>query len=186
LRYFLGLEIARSKDGIFLNQRKYTLDLINSCGLLAGKLVQSPMVKDSLKTAKDTLVFSEPERYRRLIGKMIYLTTTRPDIQYAVNQLSQHMSKPHQGHYQAAIRILHYLKNDPGQGLLYKRNSDLRLKAYSDADWATCPVTRRSITGYCIFLGNSLVSWKCKKQNTVSRSSSEAEYRALASTVCEI
>jgi hypothetical protein len=74
------------------------------------------------------------------------------------------MQKPRQGHYQAALRIIHYLKNDPAQGLLYKIDSELRLKAYNDADWATCPVTIRSITGYCVFLGNSLVSWKCIKK----------------------
>jgi hypothetical protein len=158
LKYFLGLEIARSKEGIFLNQRKYTLDLIESCGLLAGKPVTSPMVKDAIKTAENAEVFADAYRFRRLIGKMIYLTTTRPDIQFAVNQLSQHMHNPKQGHWQAAIRIIHYLKNSPGQGILYRKNNELRITAYSDADWATCPVTRRSVTGYCIFLGSCLVS----------------------------
>jgi hypothetical protein len=186
LHYFLGLEISRSKEGIFLNQRKYMLDLINSCDLLAGKLVQSPMIKDSLKNATETELFPEPERYRRLIGKIIYLTTTTLEIEYAVNQLSKHMHKPHQAHYHATIKIIHYMKNDPGQGLLYRNNSKLCIKAYSDADWATCPITRHSVTGYCVFLGDSLISWKCKKQSTVSRSSFEAEYRALSSTVCEI
>jgi hypothetical protein len=163
LRYFLGLEIARSKHGIFLNQRKYTLDLIESCGLLAGKPANSPMVKDSMKTAEKTELFEDAERYRRIIGRMLYLTNRRLEITYVVNKLSQHMQKPKQGHYQVAMRIIHYVKNYPGQGLLYKPNSELRMKAYSDAGWATCPVTRRSITGYCVFLGDSLVSWKCKK-----------------------
>jgi hypothetical protein len=186
LKYFLGLEIARSKKGIFLNQRKYALDLIDSSGLLAGKPVQSPMVKDCMKSSEQTDYYSDPERYRRLIGRMLYLTTTRPDITYVVQQLSQQMHKPREGHYNAALRIIHYLKGNPGQGLLYPNNSELKLKAYSYADWATCAKTRRSTTGYCVFLGNSLISWRCKKQSTISRSSFEAEYIALANTVCEL
>ena len=96
------------------------------------------------------------------------------------------MANPTQAHFRAATRVLRYLKGCPGKGLLFRRDSNIQLLAFSDADWATCLDSRKSVTGYCFFLGSSLVSWKTKKQSTVSRSSSEAEYRALASTTCEL
>ncbi|XP_014511530.1 uncharacterized protein LOC106770221 [Vigna radiata var. radiata] len=124
--------------------------------------------------------------YRRLIGKLIYLTTTRLDITFAVNHLSQFMSAPTTAHQQATTHILRYLKGTPSVGIHLPRNSTAQLKAFCDFDWATCLNTRRSVTGFTVYLGKSLISWRSKKQPTVSRSSFEAEYRSLASTVCEL
>ncbi|KAI5338060.1 hypothetical protein L3X38_017331 [Prunus dulcis] len=135
-------------------------------------------------TGSDAL--KEPAQYRRLIGKLIYLTITRPEITYAVNTLSQFMQEPKLHHLKAACHLLQYLKNAPGQGLLFSTTSQLSLVGYCDADWAKCPMTRRSVRGYCIFLGNSLVSWKSKKQVTMSRSSAEAECRSMAAATCEL
>lgn len=126
--------------------------------------------------------------YQKLIGKLIYLTTTRPDIAYAVSCLSQFMHCPLKSHLDVALKVIRYLKGSPGKGLNIEKSTSpvIELKAYSDADWARCVVTRKSVTGYCVFMCGCLVSWKSKKQNIISKSSTEAEYRALASVTSEV
>ncbi|GLT82755.1 hypothetical protein SLE2022_011040 [Rubroshorea leprosula] len=128
----------------------------------------------------------DPSQYRRLVGRLLYLTITRPDICYSVGILAQFMEEPKQEHFDAAMKVLRYVKNSPGQGILLSSSSHPHLIAYCDANWAGCPRTRRSTTGYYICLRHSLVSWQSKKQSIVSRSSVEAEYRAMGSTVSEL
>ncbi|XP_031259114.1 uncharacterized protein LOC116117191 [Pistacia vera] len=127
-----------------------------------------------------------PSSYRRLVGRLLYLTSTRPDLSFAIQQLNQFLDKPTSVHQQAANHVLRYIKSYPANGLFFPAESSLSLKAFSDSDWVGCSDTRKSITGSCVFLGSSLISWRAKKQSIVSRSSFEAEYRALASTTCEI
>ena len=122
--------------------------------------------------------------YQRLIGRLIYLTNTRPDISYCVQFLSQFLRAPTSKHHNVAHWLLRYIKGTPGQGLFFPADSDLQLKGFCDLDWASFPQTRRSF--FFVFLGSSLISWKSKKQSTMSQSSSEAEYRALATLTCEI
>jgi len=131
-------------------------------------------------------VLDDPEPYRRLIGRLLYLTLTRPDISYAVQHLSQFLRSLAEPHYQAVVHVLRYLKGTVNKGLFYPADCDLCLHAYCDADWGSCRFSARSVTGYCVFLGSSLISWKTKKQKTVAKSSAEAEYMAMSATTSEL
>jgi hypothetical protein len=121
-----------------------------------------------------------------LVGSLIYLTVTRPDLAYAVHLVSQFMSAPHSTHYAAVLRILRYIKGTLFHGLHFSAQSSLELRAYADADWAGDPTDHHSTTGYCFLLGSSLISWCSKKQYVVARSSTEAEYRALADATSKL
>ncbi|XP_019162633.1 PREDICTED: uncharacterized protein LOC109159077 [Ipomoea nil] len=186
LNYFLGIETFRTPDGLNICQRKYTLEILKEYGFLDAKPAQTPITAGQKLGSLEGTILDKPEVYRRLVGKLLYITNTRPEITYAVQQLSQYVDKPRDTHLVAAHRVLRYLKGSPGKGIFYPTSSQIRLQGFSDSDWATCAESRKFVTDYCIYLGESLISWKTKKQATVSRSSSEAEYRALTSTVCEI
>lgn len=189
LKYFLGIEVLENDNGVCLSQRKYCLDLLHEYGLLACKPVDTPLPENTtlnhIESAGDCAL-KNIGNYQKLVGKLIYLTHTRPDISYAVHCLSQYMHAPLESYLDAALRVLRFLKGSPGNGVQINKNGSLKLRAYADSDWARCPVTRKSVSGYCVFLGDSLVTWKSKKQTTLSRSSAEAEYRSMASCTCEI
>ena len=186
LKYFFGyIGVMRRKKDIYLSQRKYVLDLLSETGKLGAKPCSSPMIPN-LQLTKEGELFKDPERYRRLVGKLNYLTVIRLDIAYSINIVSQFMSFPTVDHQAAVEQILCYLKAAPGRGILYKDHGHTRVECFSDADQAGTQEDRRSTSGYCVFVGGNLVLWKSKKQNVVSRSSAQSEYRAMTQSVCEI
>lgn len=166
LKCFLGLEIARSAAGIHICKKKFMLDLLKDTGFLTCKPTATPISNDC-RLQKEGKLINDSSSYRRLIGKMLYLTITRPDIAYPVQQLSQFLDCPTEEHVFAAYRVLRYIKGSIDHVLFYSSqsickltaftnsHSSFQIQAYLDADWATCPNTRHSITSYCIFLGSS-------------------------------
>ena len=130
--------------------------------------------------------FDNPTLYRQIVGKLNFLTNTRLDLAFTVQYLSQFIQQPRQPHFQAVQHVLRYLKGQPDLGILLNNIAQYNWEAFCDFVWSACPHSRRSISGYVIFFGNSLVSWKSKKQSTVSLSSAEAEYRSLRSLVAEL
>ncbi|XP_031256490.1 DNA topoisomerase 3-alpha-like [Pistacia vera] len=186
LRYFLGVEVFRSKKGIFLSQRKYVLDVLTEMGLSEAKPCDTPMVPNVRLNAEDGEMFGDPEKYRRIVGKLNYLTITCLDIAFSVSVVSQFMSSPRTYHWDAVLHILKYLKGAPGREILYSDHGHNKVEGFLDADWAGSSVDRRSVTGFCVFVGRNLISWKSNKQPVVARSSAESEYRAMAQVTCEL
>ncbi|KAM0000492.1 putative RNA-directed DNA polymerase [Helianthus debilis subsp. tardiflorus] len=197
LSYFLGIEVQSKGPDLILSQRKYILEILNKAGLSQSKPVSSPCSPSVHLVLGDSPSFDNPVRYRQIVGALQYLTLTRPDIAFAVNKVCQFMHSPTENHWSAVKRILRYLQGSLNHGLLFRRSSGSTLHAYtdanyrsltaySDADWAGCPDDRRSTGGFAIYLGSNLVSWSARKQRTVSRSSTESEYKALADTVAEL
>ena len=186
LKYFLGIEVSRSDKGIFLSQIKYALDLLQETGMSACQPADTP-VEEGLKLCVETnQVLVDKGRYQRLVGRLMYLAYTRPNLAYALSIVSQIMHNPGEQHMNAVMRILRYLKSAPGKGILFTKNVDCQsVDAYSDVDWAGAIDDRRSTSGYFTFVGGNLVTWRSKKQNVIVRSSAEAEFKGMALGICE-
>lgn len=185
LQYFLGIEIARSKQGIFISQRKYVLDLLKETGKLGCKPASTPLERNWKSKISDNDPPVDREQCQRLVGKLIYLSLTRPDIAYSVSVVSQYMHSPTKRHLEAVHHILKYLKGTPGKGLLFKKTENRNVEGFADADWGGSD-DARSTTGYCTKVWGNVVTWRSKKQTVVARSSTEAKYRAIAHGVCEL
>ncbi|KAL4388179.1 hypothetical protein GQ457_09G023630 [Hibiscus cannabinus] len=185
LRYFLGMEVARSNEGNVINQRKYVLDLLKETGMLGCKPIDTPMDPNLEFGRNESNIPVSEETYQRLVGKLIYLSLTRPDLAYSVGIVSQFMSDPKEEHLEAVYRILKYLKFTPGFGLMFRKTSDRSVKVYTDSRWTGNLTDRKSTSGYCSFVWGNLVTWRSKNQVVVAWSSAESEYRAMALGICE-
>ena len=186
LSYFLGLEITHSTDGFYIIQAKYAFELLSRAGLTDSKTVDTSVKLNAHLTPIRGKPLFNPSLYRRLVGSLVYLTVTHPNISYAVHQVSQYLSAPRSTHYVAVLRILRYLKGTLFHGLFYSAQSPLILHAFSYTNRVRDPTDRKSTTGYCFILGSSLISWRSKKQTHVARSNTEAEYRAVTDTTSEL
>ncbi|KAK6143271.1 hypothetical protein DH2020_023619 [Rehmannia glutinosa] len=180
LTFFLGLQVKQLKDGTFISQTKYTRDLMKKFSMEEKSSVNIPM-NASVKMDMDADGKAvDQTRYRALIGSLLYLTASRPDITFAVGLCAHFQSNPKESHMSVVKRIFRYLKGTIQYGLFYPKNENFSLKGYSDSDYARNIDDRKSTSGSCQFLGDCLVSWFSKKQNYVSLSTAEAEYISAA------
>ncbi|XP_023742978.1 uncharacterized mitochondrial protein AtMg00810-like [Lactuca sativa] len=183
LHYFLGVLANRSVDGLFLSQQKYAAEILDRAFMKNCKPTSSP-TDLSVKFDGTGPPVDDPTLYRSLAGTLQYLMLTRLDITYVVQQICLYIHDLREPHFTTLKHILCYIRDTTSYGLqLYTPSRTLT--AYSDADWDGCPVTQRSTSSYCVFLGNNLLSWSSKLQNTISRSSAKAEYRGVANALAE-
>ncbi|KAJ9560958.1 hypothetical protein OSB04_006118 [Centaurea solstitialis] len=178
LHHFLGIEVVSTPTGLFLSQHHHIQDLLTTFHMDGAK-------KMTL-TALDGTANIDPTPYRKLVGGLQYLAFTRPDISFAVNKLSQFMHSPTETHWQALKQVLRYLKGTIYHGLFLTRGSSMDLKAFSDSDWGGLECGGRSTTAYLLYLGSNVISWRSARQKSISRSSTEAEYKALANATFEV
>lgn len=187
LEYFLGLEASFHSGGMTLTQKKYALDLLHRVNMEKCKSTSTPLVTtESLSRETGALLGTDDSfRYRSVVGALQYLTLTRPDISFVVNKVCQFLSQPTEVHWEAVKRILRYIKGTLDTGLQIRKSMSTGVSIFTDADWAGCVDDRRSTGGFAVFVGPNLISWSSKKQPTVLRSSTEAEYKALANGAAE-
>ncbi|WVZ75441.1 hypothetical protein U9M48_023491 [Paspalum notatum var. saurae] len=186
LSFFLGLQIKQLKDGIFMSQSKYLKDMLKKFGLEYAKSIKTPMGTNGLLELDKGGQLVDQKLYHYMIGSLLYITASRPDVMFSVCLCARFQASPNEAHLMAVKRILKYLKHTPNIGLWYPKGAQFELIGYSDSDYEGCKIDRKSTSGSCQFLGRSLVSWSSKKQNSVSLSTTEAEYIAAASCCAQL
>jgi hypothetical protein len=186
LRYFLGIEFSSMLEGFFLSQEKYIQDLLDRASLTSHRTVETPTELNVHLTSTDGEPLEDPTHYCHIVGSLVYLDVTRPNISYSIHILSQFISAPTQIHYNHLPHVLRYLCETTSHHLFFPCSSSLQLQAYCDATWASDPSDRHSLSAYCIFLGGSLISWKTKKQIAISHLSVEVELRVMTLVTVEV
>ncbi|KAK9057120.1 hypothetical protein SSX86_024487 [Deinandra increscens subsp. villosa] len=186
LHHFLGIEVIHTTQGLFLSQHRLIQYVLTQFHMDGAKDVMTPLSISDPLVPMDSSPTVDATPYRRLVGSLQYLAFTRPDISFAINKLSQFMHASRQSHLQAIKRVLRYLKGSIHHGLFLRRHSPLKLSAFSDSDWGGVHDAGRSTTAYVLYLGTNVISWKSARQKSVSRSSTEAEYKALANATAEL
>ncbi|KAJ9539388.1 hypothetical protein OSB04_032121 [Centaurea solstitialis] len=186
LNFFLGIQVKQNPEGIFINQSKYIKDMLKKFSMTDCSPIKTPMPTGNL-LGPDLAGKSDDQKiYRSMIGSLLYLTATRPDIMFATCFCARFQANPKESHLAAVKRILRYLKGTPELGLWYPKDSSFELISFTDSDYGGCKLDRKSTSGSCQFLGDKLVSWTSKKQNCVSTSTAEAEYVAAASCCSQV
>ncbi|GJT06268.1 putative ribonuclease H-like domain-containing protein [Tanacetum coccineum] len=186
MNFFLGLQVKQLPDGIFISQDRYVKDMLTKFDMESVRTATTPYEAAKTKLKDETDPPVNVHLYRSMIGSLMYLTASRPDIMFAVSACSRHQVTPLTSHLNAVKKIFKYLKGQPKLGLWYPKDSPFQLEAYSDSDYAGSHGDRKSTTGGCQFLGRRLISWQCKKQTIVATSSTEAEYVAAASCCAQV
>jgi histone deacetylase 1/2 len=185
LHYFLGIAVIHDSSGMHLSQGKYAAEILGNTGMTACKLATTLVDTSPKLSASAGPPMTDPTEYRSLAGVLQYLTFTRPNITYALQQVCLHMHDLRKQHLAAIKRILRYVKGMLSHGLQLHSSSPTSMVTYTDADWTGCPDTRCSTSGFCVYLDDNLISRSSKRQHTVSHSSADAEYRAVANTIVE-
>ncbi|GJW11633.1 retrovirus-related pol polyprotein from transposon TNT 1-94 [Tanacetum coccineum] len=186
ISFFLGLQISQSPRGIFINQSKYALESLKKYGFESCDPVDTPMVEKSKLDEDKEGKAVDPSHYRGMIGTLLYLTASRPDLQFAICMCARYQARPTEKHLNAVKRIFRYLKGTVHRGLWYPKDSSIALTAFADADHADCQDTRRITSGSIQLLGDRLVSWSSKRQKSAAISSTEAEYIALSGCCAQV
>ncbi|XP_031116520.1 uncharacterized protein LOC116020179 [Ipomoea triloba] len=183
--FFLGIETAPLQSGMLLSQQRYMRDILKRAGMVDCKSFVTPvsLTRDS---TDDGVPYADPTQYRSLVGALQYLIVTRPDLSFVVNRLCQFMHAPSTVHWAMLKRVLRYVKGTLHYGLCVHKSDSVEIHAFSDSNWAGDPADRKSTSGFAVFFGGNLISWTCRKQRTVARSSTEAEYKALAYVSAEV
>ncbi|KAJ9546944.1 hypothetical protein OSB04_019487 [Centaurea solstitialis] len=186
LNFFLGIQVKQNPDGIFINQSKYIKDMLKKFHMTDCSPIKTPMPTGNLLGPDLAGKSVDQKIYRSMIGSLLYLTATRPDIMFSTCFCARFQANPKDSHLAAVKRILRYLKGTPEMGLWYLKDSGFELISFTDSDYGGCKLGRKSTSGSCQFLGDKLVSWTSKKQNCVSTSTAEAEYVATASCCSQV
>jgi len=186
LTYFLGIQVKETKQGIFVHQAKYTKDLMKKFDMADAKPMSTPMSTAMVLDPDENGEAVDQKEYRSMIGSLLYITTTRPDIHFAVCLCARFQASPHASHRQAVQRIFRCLKYTLEFAIWYSSSSTIELVGFSDADFAGCRVDRKNTSGTCHFLGSSLVCWSSRKQSSIAQSTTEVEYVVAASCCSQI
>jgi len=186
LTYFLGLQVKQMEDTIFISQSKYAKNIMKKFGLENGGHKRTPAATHLELTKDESGIFVDQSMYRSMIGSLLYLTASRPDITFDVGVCARYQDEPKRSHLTQVKRILKYINRTSDYGILYSYSEDSKLMGYCDVDWARSADERKSTSGGCFFLGNNLISWFSKKQNCVSLSAVEAEYIAAGSSCSQL
>jgi hypothetical protein len=186
LSFFFGLQIKQLKEGTFVCQSKYVNDILKKFGMEDAKPIKTPMASNGHLDLDEEGKPVDLKLYGSMIGSLLYLTASRPDIMFSVCMCARFQTAPKECHLTTIKRIMRYLKYSPNIGLCYPKGDQFELVGYSDSDYAGCKVDRKSSSGGCQLLGCSLVSWSSKKQNSIALSTAEAKYISVGSCCAQL